>query len=244
MVNKMKARLKEVMANSTPKTMHIYIKKDKMLYEAIMQCYGDTLSEKAYNLLHEPGVVCTNGNARKFISITHGYRNCGLAAVCKCTRDSVSANVSATKKSATVEEIAATNAKRDATNMKKYGVTNIGQIPEAKAAHKALYVDKDRVAEINARVKSTKKDKYGNENYNNPSQISSTFIANHPPEYWANRLENPKLMELRDVEVLLEMAMRLTTFEMAESLNVHPNTVAQYVRKYRKDLGIDDQQLI
>lgn len=240
----MKERLEEVIAISTPKNMHVYIKKDPELYEAVMQCYGDTLSEKAYNLLHEPNVICPNGNAKKFDSITHGYQFCGRAKECKCASESVSASLKATKKLTTPEQTAATTAKRDATNMEKYGVTNIGQIPEAKAAHSAVYADKDRVDEITAKVKSTKKERYGDENYNNPDQISATVAANQSPEYWAMKFNNPGLLDLREKDILLEMATRMTYAEIAAVLNVHKNTVALYVRQYRKELGIDGQQLI
>lgn len=170
--------------NPNPKQVSAKIKKTPEIMDGIMESFGDTIPEKVYNFLHQGENICQYSNARKFTSLVDGYRNCGKANSCQCTREQVSKNVSSTKSKTTLEEKIATNKKREETNLRVYGVKNTGQTEKAKAAHKELYEDASKVAEIVDKVANTKLEKYGDKNYNNGDQIRETFKNKRQANFW------------------------------------------------------------
>lgn len=147
------------------------IKRDETLMTFLDQFFGDSISEKVYNMVHIGENICSRGNARKFVSINKGYCNCGPAKVCPCTKEQVSNSVSSTMQQFTEEEIAASNAKRVETSMKLYGVSNNGQTQQAKEKHAEFYSDEVKVAESIQKGKQTRLELYGDENYNKKNTL-------------------------------------------------------------------------
>lgn len=229
----------KLLNDCNPKNIHVYIKSDRELYNEIQKCYGGTLAEKAYNFLYEPDVICPNGNTKKFDTLKSGYKFCGRAGTCVCAKAQVSAAVSNAKRNTTPEEKAAINAKRDATNMQKYGVSNIGQTSKARMAHAEFYADKKNVDDATKKSKQTRLEKYGDENYCNAEQARVTFAEKYPPEYWALRCNNPGILDVNDRDLMLAMAQRMTYGQMAERIGVHVGTIQRYIKRYKNELGID-----
>ena len=131
---------------------------------------SDNFAEMVYSAVNQLGNVCKNGKIKKFGGVNIGFTGCGRAATCQCTRESVSAAVSEAKNSATAEQKAETNEKRNATNLERYGVINTGQTEFAKAKHREFYDDVTKVAEVTQKMKSTNIEKYGVET---PQKLNS-----------------------------------------------------------------------
>jgi hypothetical protein len=102
--------------------------------------------EAIYSAISGTSNICDSGKIKKLGSISTGWYNCGPAAKCECTRLQVAQSVSEKKATRSAEQILNENNKRQLTNIKKYGVDNIGKIENAKNAHKAFYQDKEKVA--------------------------------------------------------------------------------------------------
>lgn len=203
------------------------------LMAELEHCHGVEIPEKMYNYLNNVQHVCPNGSAYKFKSFVDGYRGCGLAGVCKCTKSKVSSSVSKTKQQATPAQRQATNAKRAITNYAKYGVANIGQTPQAKAARAKVYSNPARVRLATLRNKATKLKKYGNANYTNIAKQRATCQAKHTPEYWANRFNNPSYLILYDREKMEVLINNNTIPEIATQLNVNSATVCRHLNNHK-----------
>lgn len=86
----------------------------------------DKDSEKLYQFVHEPNIqLCPQGNTKKFVTYTVGYRNCGAANKCSCTAKEVSEKVSATKFAYSDENKQNIQRKREETNLERHGVKNL-----------------------------------------------------------------------------------------------------------------------
>jgi hypothetical protein len=162
--------LKQLVEDISPKQLGNALKRIDdirawLITSTINESVSMSLSERAYLVLNGSNSnKCKNNNIKKFISITQGYRFCGMAAKCECARESVSSKVSAKKQLVTDVEQLLINAKRDQTNIEKYGVTNAGQTELAKQHHRELYEDKDKVKQLKESIKSTNLERYGVEN--------------------------------------------------------------------------------
>lgn len=171
----MKNEILYIIANTSAKHVSAKIKRTPHLMGVISECFGSNIAEQTYNFLHEDSRVCQYTNDKQFTSLVDGYRNCGKAATCRCTREQVSNSVSISKSKTTIEENLAINKKREETNLRVYGVGNTGQTEKAKLAHKQLYEDAQKVAAIVDKVATTKLERHGDKNYNNGDQIRETF---------------------------------------------------------------------
>jgi len=148
----------------------------------------ENFAEMIYSAVYKVSKQCHNGKIKKFRSIKDGYVGCGRSNKCQCTKESVSLSVSKAKQLYTIEEKEAINQKRVATCIKKYGVTNNGQIQKAKETRTALYKDKDKVKEITKKNKKTKLEKYSDENYNNRDKAKETYLEKTG---YSNPQQNP-----------------------------------------------------
>jgi hypothetical protein len=203
------------------------------IMSALEHCHGVEVPEKMYNFLYNVSHICPNGSKYKFKSFVDGYKGCGLAGVCKCTNSSVSKSVSKTKQNATPAQRQATNAKRAITNYIRYGVVNIGQTPQAKAARAKVYSNPARVKLATLRNKATKLKRYGNANYTNIEKQRATCQAKQTPEYWANRFNNPSYLILYD-RVQMEVLINNHTIpEIAAQLNVNSATVCRHLNNHK-----------
>ena len=225
----MLTQLHNIVSNTNPKVLAAAIKKHPDLYQWVTSCYGQTIAEKVYNALNPGEQICTNGNPKKFNSITAGYRFCGPAGKCACAKEAVAAKVAASKAAKSRDEKDETNQKRAATNIERYGVANTGQTAQAKERHNAFYCSADNVQAVSAKVASTKKEKYGTSTYNNSSQIRETFKKKRQHGYWVSKFPEKNISTLESREELLLLFNSKNVVEIANELGVHIQTVYKYL---------------
>jgi hypothetical protein len=198
------------------------------IMSVLQPCHGAKVPEKLYNYLNPNAVrVCQFGNDRNFVSFPDGYKNCGKAGTCRCTKNAVSNSVTAAKKLVTPAQQQLTNAIRAATNIATYGVANIGQTPHARRMHAAFYADKGKVALATAKGKATRLARYGDENYSNRKKAAKTFKKRYGSDWWAKRLNNPHIVTLHDRDELEKLFDQFTIQEIATMLDVKPSTVCR-----------------
>lgn len=231
----MRKRILDILHTHGVKHFSRKIKNTPDIYEFILQYTGDSISEKVYNFLYPNENVCTKGNKKTFNSVTYGYRYCGKAATCDCARISVASKCKDSKSKMTEDEIKKSNSKREQTNIRKYNVTNIGQIDKAKKSHAEFYADQSNIDSATLKNKKTKFRRYGNENYNNPTQISETFKKKSPHD-WAIIYNNENYILLRD-KVEMEKLLKIKSpLDIAVEFGVHVQTVYRHLNI----LGIRD----
>lgn len=79
-----------------------------------------------YSAVFQQTNVCEYGNIKHYDRWSTGFKNCGPASICKCTRERISNTVSKTKQQWSSEQKQATNAKRKETMLQKYNAeTNL-----------------------------------------------------------------------------------------------------------------------
>lgn len=209
------------------------IASDNSLLNYVNSFVGSTISEKVFQCIYGPvDIQCNIGNKLKFTGINTGYKFCGRAGVCRCAASSVSKSISHTKQQATPDQNKLINDKRASTNIEKYGVANIGQTKSALEHHAAFYNDINNVNKTTSRIKKTKLNRYGNENYNNSAQIKETWIEK-ANDFWQNYFPDKDLESLCDKETLSELFDTMTVVDIAARLNVHIQTVYKYLNKHK-----------
>jgi hypothetical protein len=124
---------------------------------------------KVYTAISDEKVLCPcgSGKLRKLNSIKNGFFFCGRAKDCSACRNAVSTNCI---KSAKLWDKEVAQEKRNNTNMKKYGMENVGQLPKAIETRKKLYDNKEWVQAIVTVIQNTCQEKYG---VKNPLQVKS-----------------------------------------------------------------------
>jgi rubrerythrin len=154
----------EDLIKTKPKHYAKMVKNNAFLWNWV-QTHSSTLDEgvpaQIYSAITGTSGACPNGSQYKLKSAIDGWVGCGKAATCKCVRDATSAAVSTAKSSYTTEEKAATNKKRAKTNLRKYGVKNVGQSTKAKENHALFYSDNEKVRQQVAKQEATMTEKYG-----------------------------------------------------------------------------------
>lgn len=116
---------------------------------------------RVYSAVHNERPLCPNGGQRTLKSIMDGWKFCGTAGKCACAKTSVSASVSRTKASDTDDARAATQQKREMTNLERYGHRNSAQTEQAKLSHSAFYADPEKVAVAAEKYTQSMKRLYG-----------------------------------------------------------------------------------
>ena len=120
----MKTQIKNLIAEK-PKHYVKIIKNNKDMMDWVMsntKVIDGSIPEMIYSAIFNETNICENGNVKKFDRFSTGFIGCGPSNICKCTKDSISKNVSLTKKSITPEQKTKTNDIRKATMLQKYGV--------------------------------------------------------------------------------------------------------------------------
>jgi len=227
-----KERLEQLVSVTPTKQVSTRVKSDQELLTFVSLHPGNTLSEKIYNVLYPNSSICELGNQKKFNSLTQGYRYCGRANVCQCARESVSRKVSSSSQLLTVEEKKEILEKRKRTTTETYGVSNVGQISKTRERHAKFYSDSNNVRSTVKKVRETKLTKYGSENYNNPEQIKRTF-KDKDIDYWSSRYDSKDIKRLRNPIELKQMFETMSVYDIADSLNVHIQTVYRYLNKHK-----------
>lgn len=229
---KMNNQIRDIVT-AYPKHYTRKIKNDNTLNDIVISYPGDSYAEKVFNAINDNTTIdtCPIGNNYKFKDVFSGYKFCGRTGVCQCAKESVSSNVSATKSKyddATIERI---NQKRASTNLREYGVENIGQSAHAKEAHSIFYNDATKVHGAMEKIKDTKRGRYGNENYNNSSKIKETWRSKSI-SYWAEKYPEKDIEALYDKEEMIRLFGTMNPVEIAAYLNVHVQTVYRYLNKH------------
>lgn len=109
---------------SNPKSYHRVIAKTPELLawvKANTLVNSTRLVEEIYSAVHRVSNICPNGNTKTLDRWSTGFKCCGPANRCKCAKESIANNVSATKQSSSEAQKEATNTKRKTTMLQRYG---------------------------------------------------------------------------------------------------------------------------
>lgn len=221
-----------------PKHFSQILKRDAKILEYIKSNVPNTITnflEQLYYCVYKESNICRNGNIKP-LKTFEGYSFCGKTGICKCAKESVSNSVSTTKSAFTEEQIEKSNKSRVKTNLKKYNVTNTGQTKDAKKAHEEFYDDKDKVEKVIKRIKKTKLDIHGDENYNNRTKAEKTFIERYGvknPWLLRENNQNPNLEILKDKDKLKDYFPKNSIDEIANLFLVSIATVYRYVNLHK-----------
>ena len=114
-----------------------------------------------YSAVHQVSEQCHRGQVKKFRSAAEGFGGCGPAASCACVAEQVATSVKATKSTVTADAKIATNDRRRATNLERYGVTCSAQAPEVLARHQEFYNNPEKVEHVLTKIRTTYRERYG-----------------------------------------------------------------------------------
>lgn len=223
--------------NEKPKHFSQILKKNKNVLNYIKDNVPIEITnflEQIYYVVYKDNGICKYGNKKKLKSF-EGFSFCGKTGSCTCAKESVSNNVSQSKKSLTQEQIELSNLKREQTSLKKYGVKNNGQIQNALNAHKEFYLNKDKVSEVTVRIKNTKLKKYGSSTFNNREKAEQTCIEKYGIKnvcVFSEDNKNPNLDILKNKEELSKFFPKMSVTEIAKKLNVWEGTVYRYLNQH------------
>lgn len=119
----MKDKIIKIVENNPKSYVHL-IKADNDLYTWVIEntLIESTFKEMIYSAVYQVTNVCENGNLKKLTRWSLGFSGCGPASKCECVRNSISMNVSQSKKNYTNEDKNKINEKRENTMISKYGV--------------------------------------------------------------------------------------------------------------------------
>lgn len=139
------------LVKKSPKGYASYIKNHSLLLNWILTNsklpMNRSIPEHTYSALYDIADICNRGKRMKWRGIQIGWKACGTASNCECTRENLSIKLSELKASRSIEEISLENSKRKQTNIRKYGIENSGQLPEALKKHQEFYRDASKVSE-------------------------------------------------------------------------------------------------
>jgi len=243
----MKEKLLTLIETTNSKKISQMVKKDTELFKWIQLSHGITVSEKIYNSINADESLCEYGNNKKFKSLTQGYGFCGKASACRCAKESVSKKVSETKSNYSDTTKHSIQQKRQSTNISKYGIENVGQLDKSRLAHIQIYADQEKVKLINEQIRSTKQHRYSNPNFNNSEKIKETFKEKRNNGFWIDRYPEKNIEVLEDKNKLYELYNNNTPIEIADTLNVHVQTVYKYLNLHQLRepfKSADEQELV
>jgi hypothetical protein len=229
-----KETIQEIIENH-PKHFNRMIKNNPIYWEWVLEHSQVSIlntSAQIYSAVHNTSGICTKGNQQKFDSIKNGFKFCGTTANCQCAKESVSQKVIKAKASRTKEQIEQENKKRAITSLERYNVTNNGQTPKALLNHLMCYKDQEKVKSINEKIKNTKLVNHGSKSFNNRKQAIATNLKKYGVENtWmlTEHKQNPNLQLLKNIDYIKTIFPKFTVEEIADQLNVHPQTVYYYL---------------
>lgn len=162
----MRDKIKEVLENLGYKGRFVSVLKKKNLWEIISSNTPEVPEvEKVYLYLHpETRLYCNGGNIKKYLGLKRGYSEyCRVATCNECKNARIEANKQGV--------------------IKKYGVDNIGKLPQAVTARRKFWNNKDAVDKSKEKRIKTNQEIYG---CDNPAQsdiiktrMKNTFIINY-----------------------------------------------------------------
>jgi hypothetical protein len=164
----MKEKILQLIINSPISAVRLITQNCEMWNWVLKNCDNNCIDSKSkiYTAITGEKVFCPcgSGKRRKLISLSKGFQFCGRASVCNAARQSVSDNC---KKAAALCDKKIAAAKRAKTNLLKYGVENVGQSAQAKAARAITYGNSEKVKQIKNKMQNTCQQRY---NAKNPMQ--------------------------------------------------------------------------
>ncbi len=150
---------------------------------------------------------CDQGNWITYANYAVGYRFCGPAAKCECARQSVSKKVSVIKTNATQEQKDQSLAKRQATNIQRYGIANpLQNVEKIKQSNlKNLGVtNPNKLTRVRNKIRSTCERKYGGPAPACDSSIQDKITQTNLSRYGtASTFENP-LIRAKQLSTLVQ----------------------------------------
>lgn len=175
----------EILKKCKYKGKYISALKKANLWEIIIAAVPDSsLSdvERVYLFLNsETQLTCVENNKKKFLGITRGYNKYCSTDICtSCKKLRVEANVKGI--------------------FEKYGVDNVGKLPQAINGRKQFWNDTDAVSKVQENRKKTCIEKYGVDNYfKRVDLIQQSMLAKHGvinPGLLPDHIEKMKLTNL------------------------------------------------
>jgi hypothetical protein len=171
----MKEYFQKLLAQHGLKHWSFSAKKDAVFMQWVNEqtsYYTDEVpfAQRVYAAVSGESLVCDKGRLKGFNSITNGFRYCGRAGKCPCAAEVISAKSKASDHASRIQR------SREGL-MARYGVSNPGQTPTAKANHKAFYADPDKVAKATEKSRATMMEKYGVDNALKMEKINRSDIA-------------------------------------------------------------------
>lgn len=164
----MKSRLDEIIAAHGLKHWAVAAKKDADFIRWVEEQTTDikevTFAERVYAAVSGTSPICGRGKKRSLNTITEGWRFCGRGRACECASESRSTKSKAAWAIKDDETISAINERRSQTLNERYGVTNSGQLEQAKTAHGAFYADAEKVNAATSNGRTTMLERYGVDN--------------------------------------------------------------------------------
>lgn len=207
-----------------------------------------TVSERGYYLLYGKP-ECPYGNNRKYLTPSRGYGYCARPEKCQCQKDDNSVNSQSHWAQKTKEQKNQIQKKRNKTNLEKYGVENVGQSQQAIDSRNETYRDPEKVKEIGRKIKATKLEMYGDENWVNLEKAKRTNMEKFGTE-WSTMSDNykekrrkstirnaPEKEVMYDYEMIRELSENHTPKEIANKLGYKSSSS---VLSCYKKFGLDD----
>jgi len=196
-LEEIKESIKKLYEKYSIKNISRAIKRDTVLYNSLKSHFPTktNISEMLY-LLDNKEPNCPYGNSKQYVGYNEGYRNCGKASLCQCTRESISASSKLAKSKLTIIQKEDIRNRTKKTNLAKYGVENVGQSTYAKEQHKKYYEDEDNIKNAIANYKLAMLEKYG---VDNPKKIET--VVEKIKETNIAKYDYPNAMQNKEVNV-------------------------------------------
>ena len=196
---------------------------------------SEFIPEKIYSAINNESNICENGNKRVIKSYPKGWQYCGSAKSCICAKRTISNKCKAAWANFTVNKIKSIVENRISTVKSLYNVDNVGKLQSAINARSEFYKDIEKVNGVTTKVKNTKKERYGNENYRNDEKIKETCLKKYGVDnglLLTKNNSNLNLTLLKNKDTLLTLFPRLGVNEIASELGVSTTTVYRYLSEH------------
>lgn len=226
----MKNKILEIYASS-PKRYIAIIKQDPELLEWVSnntKIVSDSLKDHLWHVISGESNVCKFGKIKKVERFPEGFKNCGAAFRCHCTKEALSAAVSNTKQQISVEEQRLINEKRAQTMIGRYGVKFNSQRPDLKHVWQKPKIDPEILAKLD-------NEQWLNEQYN-VNQRTLVDIADELGVYYSTVGEYCKKFNFTIRQTSNYSSYETEVSEFIESLGF--NTIKNDRSRIGKELDI------
>lgn len=147
----MKEQLKKLILDY-PRHYVRFLKKNSELLEWVKsntKTDSTDIAEMAYSALYDISNKCENGKSKNFVNIMVGFRGCGPARDCPCTKSNISKSVSNTKLNFSEEDREKIQKKRNETMLHRYGYAFNSQRPDIHYIWKKPKINQEVFEKLN-----------------------------------------------------------------------------------------------